>query len=197
MSTLTETRRRFALVRTERGAADPMLVIGSIAVLLILLLAGAFGVIAWINSAHDSNAQTDLDKVAVAESTVFADTTKFQAYDSAAASGSAGRALEQAKIGFTPSAEGHLVVLVQKNGWVALSKSASQGGTVYLRTSESPAVVAFKAGGATGFDNGAGGTDKKQLAVTQVLADLQSANLGLTAAQVTNASLQTLFYSKV
>jgi hypothetical protein len=182
---LTEARRRFAIARTERGAADPMLVIGSIAVLLVLLLGGAFGVIAWINSSHDSNAQSNLDKVAIAESSYFANNTAYIAYDNQG-TGALKDLETKAQIGFTPSAEGRLVVLLTGKGWVAVSKSASQDGNIYVRTDAGPQIAQVNSAGSAFVTSDAkkkAGAD----AVTAALADANHGSGAVTIATIVNA----------
>lgn len=181
---LTEARRRLTLIKTERGAADPMLVLGSIAVLLVLLLGGAFAVVGFINSSHDTNAQSDLDKVSVAETAYFTQNTAFIPYDSKAdvtipAQKNLLDLETKAAIGFSPAAEGHLVVNPQGTGWVAISRSASQAKTFYIRTSVTPDISVVDATG-TLVDTP---TDtKKHNAYLKVQADLTT--LGATAAIV-------------
>lgn len=144
----SKLRSRQAL-RGDRGAADPMLVVASIAVALILLLGGGFAVAHFINQSHDSNAKNDLGLVKVAEDSIFAAGDKYIEYKSPAITGSttADQALENATIGFKPTDGEKLVVQVNTTGtpgseWYAAVKSKANTGTIFIRTSKSNVTVA-------------------------------------------------------
>lgn len=63
------------LFRSDRGATDPILVIAAIVVSLVLLVGGSFTVSGIVQSAKDSNAKTQLQLIAAAESAAKADGT--------------------------------------------------------------------------------------------------------------------------
>lgn len=147
---------------SERGATDPILVIAAIAVSLVLLVGGSFAVSGIITNGHNLNAKSDLDKVAVAEASQYAETDSFVAYRQGGTAAQVG--LESASVGFSPTEGGQLAVLVSPAanaagtavvaaqtewGWAAVSKSSAQSGQRYVRTSMSQAITEVDASGAT------------------------------------------------
>ncbi|MGW8431202.1 hypothetical protein ACWGJ9_08760 [Curtobacterium citreum] len=143
------------LLRRDRGATDPILVIAAIAVSLVLLVGGSFAVAGMINNGKDMNAKSDLDKVATAEAAwsgnpkvttvpnsyipyLSGSTATALNYNLAATGGIvAGTALEKADVGFTPTDGGRVAVVTDSayTGWAAVSKSST--GAIFIRTSTS------------------------------------------------------------
>lgn len=130
--------------RSERGATDPILVIAGIAITLILLVGGSFAIAGMITNGKNVNAKSDLDKVTVAEASYYAANDSYAAYDSTA-TGALKTNLESSAngggnttVGFSPSANGHIVVNIGAGGWIAESKSAS--GTIYYKDSLSSTI---------------------------------------------------------
>ncbi|MGW8431727.1 hypothetical protein ACWGJ9_11590 [Curtobacterium citreum] len=121
--------RRF--FRSERAATDPILVIAAIAVSLVLLVGGSFGVSAMIASAKNTNAQKDLVAVGLAEEALRADGTPYVGYDSVSAT-----SLERTTIGFARSAGTYVTTATCPTGWVAAARAAT--GKVYVATSTHP-----------------------------------------------------------
>lgn len=133
-----------AAARRDRGATDPILVIAGIAITLILLVGGSFAISGMITNGKNLNAKSDLDKVTVAEASYYAANDGYVAYDSTG-TGTIKTDLENSAnggsgstVGFTPSANGHVIVNVAAGGWIAASKSAS--GTVYYKDSVSSTI---------------------------------------------------------
>jgi hypothetical protein len=141
------------ILRRDRGATDPILVIAAIAVSLVLLVGGSFAVAGMINNGKDLNARSDLDKVATAEAAwsgnpkVTTVPNTYIPYLSGSAATAlnynlastggfvTGTALETADVGFTPTDGGRVAVITDSaySGWVAVSKSSS--GAIFIRTS--------------------------------------------------------------
>ncbi|WIE80884.1 hypothetical protein [Curtobacterium sp. MCSS17_016] len=118
-----------SLLRSDRAATDPILVIAAIAVSLVLLVGGSFTATSIINNGRDTNARGDLDKVATMQTTLQAQQGTYAAYDSAASP-----RLDAGSLTFTPSGDTRVVVATCSNGWAAAARSAS--GRTYVRTSE-------------------------------------------------------------
>jgi len=146
------------VIRRDRAATDPILVIAAIAVSLVLLIGGSFAVGGMISNAKNLNAQSDLDKVSTAEaawSANGASTANYIPYISGnstpnlnfnlAATGgtNVANALEQSGVGFTPTSGDRVAVTTDATGasWAAVSKSST--GAIYIRTSTSSAVGAL------------------------------------------------------
>ncbi|MGW8431417.1 hypothetical protein ACWGJ9_09845 [Curtobacterium citreum] len=108
----------------DRGAVDPILVIASITVTLILLVAGAFNVGSITKKNADDTAKNDLRMLAAAEKSYYAAQLAFTFYDSAANTTALGRA------GYQPA--GRVTVIPCRSGWVAAAKSTS--GAIFTRT---------------------------------------------------------------
>lgn len=133
-------RRTLRTLLGERAATDPILVIAAIAVSLVLLVGGSFAVAGIIANGQDLNAKAELEKVAVAESSMYARDSQYLDYDSRGTA--ADRALETAPIGFTPGDGVHTVAATcgTEDGaaWVAASKSAT--GRLFYRSSAAATV---------------------------------------------------------
>lgn len=123
----------------DRAATDPILVIAAIAVSLVLLVGGSFAVAGIVGNGHDLNARADLDKVAVAQVAQYAATDRFADYDSAATADADLRTLEDAMVGFNPTAGGRVLVDARATEWVAASYAPTTQ-RVFVRTSGSSAV---------------------------------------------------------
>jgi hypothetical protein len=143
------------VLRRDRGATDPILVIAAIAVSLVLLVGGSFAVVGMLNNGKDLNAKGDLDKVATAEAAwagnpkvttvqnsyipyLSGSTSTALNYNLAAAGGFVtGTALEKADVGFTPTDGGRVAVITDStySSWAAVSKSST--GAIFIRTSTS------------------------------------------------------------
>jgi hypothetical protein len=101
----------------DRGAVDPILVIASIAVTLILLVAGTFNLGEISRKNADDAAKNDLRMLAAAEKTYYASQTAFTFYDSAT------NTAALASKGFQPN--GRVTVIPCRSGWVAAAVSKS------------------------------------------------------------------------
>jgi hypothetical protein len=109
----TGMRRR----HDDRGAVDPILVIASITVTLILLVAGAFNLGAISQKNADDTARNDLRMLAAAEKSYYATQMAFTFFDSASNTAALGRA------GYQPN--GRVSVIPCRSGWVAAALSGS------------------------------------------------------------------------
>lgn len=125
-------------LRSERAAADPILVIASIVVAIILLTAGGFAAAQLVGSNQDADAQKELRRIAATQQSVFTAMDEFYLYDSHPTS--AFRLLENPGItgtgvgtGFEPRDSVRTIVDVDGAGWVAVSKSKT--GKVFLLSS--------------------------------------------------------------
>lgn len=125
-------RRR---VGEERGAADPILVVAGIAVSAILLIGGTFAIGGFITYSNNQAAQGDLDRLAQAESSFFAENDRYGSF-------ALGPGIEDTNTELADSAQGYMSsegvnvkVRSSAGGWVAVAGSKS--GEVYLRTSDS------------------------------------------------------------
>ena len=128
-------------LRADRGATDPILVIAAIAVSLVLLVGGSFAVSGIITNGHNLNAKSDLDKVAVAETAMYAQGDIYVDYKQTGTT-PAETALETSGVGFNPTEGGKIAVTKTGNGWGAISKSAATAtGPYYVRTSASNKVA--------------------------------------------------------
>jgi hypothetical protein len=145
----TKIKNFLAAIREERGATDPILVLATIAVSLILLVGGTFAVTGIITNGKDLNAKGDLDKVSIAETAYYAENDAFAAYlknDKTAGSPTIASKLENSGLGFNPT-DGTDKLLVEVTApttsapgkWKAASESAS--GKVFVKTSESNRIV--------------------------------------------------------
>ncbi|WIE81057.1 hypothetical protein [Curtobacterium sp. MCSS17_016] len=112
----------------DRGAVDPILVIASITVTLILLVAGAFNVGDISRKNADDAAKNDLRMLAAAEKTYFASQMAFTFYDSTS------NASTLTPQGLQPSTR--VAAAACGDGWVAAAKSSS--GAVLTMTSKAP-----------------------------------------------------------
>ncbi|WIB65666.1 hypothetical protein [Curtobacterium sp. MCBD17_040] len=118
--------RRFARLRSDEAATDPILVIAAIAVSLILLVGGSFAVAGMISNGRNLNAKGDLSRVATAEAAAQTNAGTYLAW-SVTASGSisgdtdpsSGVTLDKESIGFTPTPGDTIKVNVDSKGWVA------------------------------------------------------------------------------
>ena len=117
-------------LREERGATDPILIIAGIAITLILLVGGSFAISGFIANANNLNAKGDLDRIATAQAAYLAENDSYT---------NDVDALADSSIGFTPTEGNPITIIVNGDGWVALTKSAS--GTVYARSSESSIIT--------------------------------------------------------
>lgn len=177
-------KRPITKAREDRGATDPILVIASIAVTLVLLVGGSFAVSGIIANGHNLNARSDLDKLAVAETAFYAENDVFSAYDK-----TSNNKLEKSGVGFNPTDGGDLVAIAAavspafpNGGWVAITKSAaSAGGPFYIRTSERNATIEVNPAKTGLVVDAAGKTSS-----SKVKADL--AALGVTVAQMITAA---------
>jgi hypothetical protein len=157
-----ETTMKLKLIRSDRGATDPILVIAAIAVSLVLLIGGSFAVSGIVTSGHNLNAKTDLDRASVAESAYYAERDVFVAYRQSGTT--AERVLENSDVGFSPTQGGQVSVILSpaadsagnpviagqtEFGWAAISKSSSSKSTRYIRTSASQAITEVDASGPT------------------------------------------------
>jgi len=118
--------------RGDRGSADPILVLTSVTVSLILLVAGSFNIQAVAAKSQDKFARNDLSMLAAAEGTYFASQQVYVNYDSI----SNRAALAGDAIGFKPAT--HVAVLACGSGWVAAAKSLS--GTVFTLSNTSATI---------------------------------------------------------
>lgn len=154
-------------LRSEHGATDPLLIIAGITITLVLLIGGTFLISEVTSNAKDMNAASDLDKIAVAEAGVYAQSDGYLAYGSFT-----NKALEDASIGFRPTDGASVVVsLTPANaGWAAASLSQSNAAPIFIRTSESNKTLKY---------TNAGVYDGKATASSDLAA------VGLSAAEVT------------
>ena len=143
---------RFARLRGDRGATDPMLAIGSVVLTLILVLGGTFLITNMVTSGRNLNATTDLDKIAVAESGYFTSNDTFVAYGSFGVNAPSAP-LEDSSIGFRPTADSAVVAVVAGLAgtaeWAAASESAANGNPIFIRTTESNKTVKLEGGAFT------------------------------------------------
>jgi hypothetical protein len=132
------------VLRRDRGATDPILVIAAIAVSLILLVGGSFAVAGMINNGKDLNAKSDLDKIATAEAASQSGSTgSYLSWEITAAGvptvdTPSGKDLSKGDVGFTPSDGEAIKVAANANGWVAGVKSTT--GKTFYRTSTSSKI---------------------------------------------------------
>ncbi|WIB65906.1 hypothetical protein [Curtobacterium sp. MCBD17_040] len=122
--------RRF--FRTDRGATDPILVIATIAVSLILLLGGTVAAASLKNSANITAATNDLNTVALAEASWNTAYGTFISY-----SDLGDTTLEHGTVTLHPLF--HTVVNAGACGWVAAA--VVPGGPILIRTSATSAVA--------------------------------------------------------
>ena len=136
--------KSFARLRGDRGATDPMLAIGAVVLTLILVLGGTFLITNMVTSGRNLNATTDLDKIATAESGYFTSNDTFAAYGSFGVNAPSAP-LEDASIGFRPTADTAVVAVVSGLAgtaeWASASESAANGNPIFIRTSESNKTV--------------------------------------------------------
>ena len=129
------------LLRSDRAATDPILVIAAIAVSLVLLVGGSFTVTNLIANAHTVNAKSDLDHIAVAEAGALAAGAGYQPYDSVGEN-----ELGRTSLGsFTLSDRSYASAQVCTTGsgwWAAVQTS---GGDTWVRTSETKTPTAAPA----------------------------------------------------
>ena len=155
---------RFARLRGDRGATDPMLAIGAVVLTLILVLGGTFLITNMVTSGRNLNATTDLDKIAVAESGYFTSNDAFAAYGSFDKNAPSAP-LEDSSIGFRPTSGASVVAIVAgltgAAEWAAASESAANGNPVFIRTSESNRTVKLE-----GPDFTASAADLSELGLT-------------------------------
>lgn len=130
LENLKAKKAEIARLREERGATDPILIIAGIAITLILLVGGSFAISGFIANANNLNAKGDLDRIATAQAAYLAEN---DAYATSV------DVLKNSSIGFTPTEGNPFTILVNGDGWVALTKSAT--GTVYARSSESSDIT--------------------------------------------------------
>lgn len=135
------SRRGPRLLRRDRGATDPVLVIAGIAITLILLVGGTFAVSGLIRSAQDTNAKQDLDRVVSAQAAVMTakETYMPTAVGPKVLSSKVNKALLTQQLGIEPGQQNTLVVAASGTGWAAMAQSAS--GATFLRTSTSTDIV--------------------------------------------------------
>jgi hypothetical protein len=131
-------RRAFV---AERGATDPILIIAGIAITLILIVGGTFAVSGFIGNAQNTNAKSDLDRVATAEAAALGSQDSFLplAVGPAIHPEQIDHSLAESSLGFVPSEGASIVVRTSPSGWAAVVESAS--GSHFLRTSSSSATV--------------------------------------------------------
>lgn len=127
--------------RGDSGSTDPILLVAGIAVTLILLVGGSFGIAGFVKNAQDTNAKLDLDRVTSAQAAVMVAADKYlpSALGPRVLPDKKDASLADADVGFVTGAHNTLVVAVGKTGWAAMVESAS--GATFLRTSLSSAVV--------------------------------------------------------
>lgn len=135
------SRRGPRLLRRDRGATDPVLVVAGIAITLILLVGGTFAVSGLIRSAQDTNAKQDLDRVVSAQAAVMTakETYMPTAVGPKVLSSKVNKALLTQQLGIEPGEQNTLVVTASGSGWAAMAQSAS--GATFLRTSTSTDIV--------------------------------------------------------
>lgn len=141
---------RLANIRSERGASDPMLIIAGISITLALLIGGTFLITQATDNAKDLNATSDLDKVSVAEASVYGQNDGFVAYGSFGVASNT--SLESTGLGFRPTEGASIVVLLNPGSstaaWAGASQSLASGGTIFIRTSESNVTLKYDNSGA-------------------------------------------------
>ncbi|MGW8431514.1 hypothetical protein ACWGJ9_10525 [Curtobacterium citreum] len=125
------------LLRSDRAATDPILVIAAIAVSLVLLVGGSFTVSGLIGNAHTNNAKADLDRIAVAEAAALADGGKYQPYDSIGENELGATTL--GKFTLTDGSYASAQTCTTGDGWWA-AVQASNGAT-WVRTSATTAAT--------------------------------------------------------
>lgn len=125
----------------EAGSVDPVLIIAGLAITLILIIGGAFGVSGFVKNAQDMNAKSDLDRVTSAQAAVMAAAEQYlpTAIGPRVLPDKKDTSLAKADVGFVTGAGNTLVIAVGSTGWAAMVESAS--GATFLRTSMSSAIV--------------------------------------------------------
>lgn len=148
--TSQKLKARLAVLRAEQGATDPMLVLASIILTLILVVGGTFMITNIVTSGHNLNAQNDLNKVAVAEASYYTvmDNDAFVAYGSFGVFAS--KDLEDNIVGFRPTEGSSLIVMISDlpagTDWAAASESQATDNPIFIRTNASNKTI--KLGGA-------------------------------------------------
>lgn len=129
------------LLRRDDGSTDPILLIAGIAITLILLVGGSFGIAGFMKNAQDTNAKMDLDRVNTAQAAVMAASDRFLplALGPRVLESKKNTLLAQADVGFVPSDDATLVIAVSPSGWAAMTDSGS--GSAFLRTSTSSETI--------------------------------------------------------
>lgn len=122
MNRLVATNRVLARMRRRRGAADPTLVMVTIAVLIALTLAGIYFGKGFVEQARDATAQDDL--VRVANSQEFYASEKSEYSDSLSE-------LQDGRISFTISDGVEIRILATANSWIASAHHVQSGNTFY------------------------------------------------------------------
>jgi hypothetical protein len=125
--------------RDERGATDPILIIAGIAITLILLVGGSFAVSGFIANANDTNAKSDLDRIATAQAAFLAEHDRYGALSVGPGVSTKNTELADSSIGFTPTAGNDALVHTTDQSWAAVTESAS--GRIFMRSSASATQV--------------------------------------------------------
>lgn len=128
-------------LRRDDGSTDPILLIAGIAITLILLIGGSFGISGIITNSQDTNAKMDLDRVNTAQAAIMAASDQYlpSALGPRVLPAKQDDSLAEAEVGFVPSDGSTMVISVGRSGWAAMTDSAS--GKTFLRTSTSPSTV--------------------------------------------------------
>ncbi len=120
----------------DRGAADPILVVASVAVSAILLVGGTLAVAGFISFANNNAAQGDLDRLSQAQSSFFSENDRYGSFAMGPDIDDTNTELADASQSYMSSEGVNVKVRSSAGGWVAVAGSKS--GEVYLRTSDSP-----------------------------------------------------------
>jgi Tfp pilus assembly protein PilE len=121
-------RKALVMSRDDAGVADPAIVMITIVVLVVLALAGMFIGKGFVEQARDTNAQSDLERVASSQ--------EFYAAEESGYTDKLSK-LQAGGISFTVSKDVSIKIASTKTGWIASATHKASGNTFYRSSTRS------------------------------------------------------------